>query len=357
MAKKHKVVCAKLIVNPSSGKVNGSGQLLEQIIHDLSKLGVEVDVAYSMPKEQAQPVAERAVKDGYELIIAMGGDDTIEATIRGIALASGHKKHKVTLGMIPSGTANNLAKGLGIPEDVKQACALIASGHVRKLDMGQIKVGGGKKLPFFQLATVGITAAVYPDALHASKGRLESIKGAIEKALAYSSKPKVSLVLDDDSSITVETMLALVTNVPLIGPNLLADPNASTEDGLLDVAVYPHFNKGELLAYFTRLMEEGCHDAGIDENKIQRYRARELKIKAMPELDVMADGVMLGKGPAKIKLFPGALRVIAPKAGSGVEKPLAATGVDLPAPVASATGATGAIHQGVVGKGMQTNGK
>jgi diacylglycerol kinase (ATP) len=326
MSKKSKTVYAKLIANPGSGTVVGRGKLLEQVTRYLKDQGVKVDVAVAKPKEEAIPIARRAVKDGYKLIIAMGGDDTIEAIIRGIA---GSKVH---LGMIPVGTANNLAKSLGIPEDPAQACALVASGKFRKLDMGQVKTRKGKKFPFFELVAVGIGAAVYPDALHASKGRLSSIKDTIQTALTHETKPKITVIMDGESTVTVETMLAIVSNVPLIGPNMLVDPDASIDDGLLDVAVYPNFSKTELVAYFATSMNEGHPDDG----KIQRYRARKLKIKASPKLDVMADGVMLGKGTIKIKILPGALRVIAPRAGTGVEKPAQAAGTDLPAPVAPA---------------------
>jgi diacylglycerol kinase (ATP) len=324
MSKKNKSARVKLIANPGSGTVSGRGKLLEQVTHYLKDMGVKVDVAVAKPKEAAIPMARKAVKDGYKAIIAMGGDDTIEAIIRGMA---GSKVH---LGIIPVGTANNLAKSLGIPEDPKQACALIASGHFRKLDLGQVKARKGKKLPFFELVTVGIAAAVYPDAVHARKGRLSSIKGAIQTILTQETKPKVTLIMDGDSSITLETMLTIVSNVPLIGPNMLVDPNASMDDGYFDVSVYPDFTKAELLAYSTKVMNEGSTGDG----KIQRYRARKLKIKASPKQSVMADGIMLGKGTVKIKILPGGLRVIAPKIGSGVEKPQIAANAVLPAPVA-----------------------
>ena len=325
MSKKIKTVRAKLIANPGSGTVSGRGKLLEQVTRSLKKMGVKVDVAVAKPKEKAIPIARKAVKDGYKVIIAMGGDDTVEAIIRGIA---GSKVH---LGMIPVGTANNLAKSLGIPEDPEEACALIASGHFRKLDMGQVTVRKGKKFPFFELVTIGIVAAVYPDVLHAVKGRLSGIKDAIQTFLSQETKPEVNLIMDGESNITVETMLAIVSNVPLIGPNMLVDPGASTDDGLLDVSLFPSFSKAELLAYSTKVMNEGHTDDG----KIQRYRAHKLKIKTSPKLEVMADGVMLGKGTVRIKVLPGALRVIAPVVGTGVEKSPQAAGADLPTPVAS----------------------
>ena len=328
MSKKNKMVSAKLIANPGSGNVSGRGKLLEQVTRSLLERGIKVDVAVAKPKEKAIPIARQAVKDGYKLIIAMGGDDTIEAIIRGIAGS------KVRLGMIPVGTANNLAKSLGIPEDPEEACAIIADGNVRKLDMGRVRVGKKKKnkLDFFELVTVGIAAAVYPDAIHAHKGKrpFSSIRGAIQTVLDHDPNPKMTIQMDDESDVTVESMLAIVSNVPLIGPNMLVDPDASMEDELLDVSVYPNFSKPELLAYFTKVTNEGYTEDG----KIQRYRARKIKIKSSPKLEVLADGVMMGKGTVRIKLMPGALWVVAPEAGAGVEKNPLEAGTDLPAPVA-----------------------
>ena len=326
MSKKSKKVHAKLIANPGSGNAADRGQLLEQVTRCLQEQGVKVDVAVAKPHEAALPIARRAVKEGYKIIIAMGGDDTVEAIIRGIAGS------KARLGIIAAGTANDLAKSLGIPEDPLEACALIADGHFRKLDLGQVRVGQKKKLRFFELVTVGIGAAVYEDALHASKGRLSSLKGAVQTVLAHETKPKVTVIMDDDSSVTVETMLAIVSNVPLIGPNMLVAPDASPEDGLFDISLYPDFSKSEALAYFAKVMNERSTEDG----KIQRYRARKLKIKASPKLEVLADGILLGKGTVRIKVLPGALRVIAPEVGSGMEKSPQATGADLPAPVAPA---------------------
>ena len=327
MSKKSKNVCAKLIANPGSGDASSRGKLLEQVTRCLKDQGIEVDVAVAKPKEEAIPIARRAVKDGYKIIIAMGGDDTVEAIIRGIAGS------KARLGIIPAGTANDLAKSLGIPEDPAQACALIASGQFRKLDLGQVKVRKGKKLSFFELVTIGIGAAVYPDALHASKGRLSSVKDVIQTVLTHDASPRVTLVMDGESHVTVEAMLAIVSNVPLIGPNMLVAPNASMDDGLFDVSVFPNYSKAELLTYFTKVAKEGHADDG----RIQRYRAHKLKVKTSPKLEIMADGVMLGKGTVKIKVLPGVLRVIAPQVGAGMEKPPQATGEDLPAPIAPVT--------------------
>jgi diacylglycerol kinase (ATP) len=119
-------------------------------------------------------------------------------------------------------------------------------------------------------------------------------------------RPKVFLTLNDESKIEVETMLVMVSNTPVFGKNFLAAPEATLQDGLLDISVYPDFSKVELLRYFAAVMNGGYSGEG----KVQHYQVHKLKVKTSPKLDVMADGVALGRGTVRIKVRPGALRVI-----------------------------------------------
>ena len=84
MSKKNKVVQAKLIANPGAGKPEESAKQLELATRYLQGLDIEVNVALAKPKEEATPLAKQAVKDGYDLVIAMGGDGTLEAVMRGM---------------------------------------------------------------------------------------------------------------------------------------------------------------------------------------------------------------------------------------------------------------------------------
>ena len=132
MPKKNKPIRAKLIANPGAGDVSKVASHIEQVRRYLLDYGLKVDVALAHPKKEAILIAREAVKDGYDVVIAMGGDGTLGAVISGIAGS------KVKLGIIAAGTENDIARSLGIPEDLKEACALIASGHTRKLDLGQV---------------------------------------------------------------------------------------------------------------------------------------------------------------------------------------------------------------------------
>jgi diacylglycerol kinase (ATP) len=303
MSRKNKFTRVKLIANPGAGKAGEAPKNLELALGYLENLGIKADVALAKPKEKATPIARRAVKNGYKTVIAMGGDGTLEAVMRGMVGS------KVRLGIIAAGTENNIARSLGIPENLAEACALIAAGNTGKLDVGQVKTKKGRKLTFFELATVGLSAALYPDAAKAAGGKLSGVKDAMMTLIHQDSSPKVFLTLDDESKIKVETMLVMVSNTPAFGKKFLVAPNASLQDGLLDISVYQGFSKAELMGYYAKVMDGGYSGNG----KVQRYQARKLQVKSSPKLKVMADGTELGKGTVTIKIRPGALRVITPE--------------------------------------------
>ena len=311
MSKNDAVGRAKLIANPGAGDGKNISAQLEEVVHCLSAYGMGLDIALAQPVEEAFPIAKKAVNKGYSTVIGMGGDHTITAVARGLAGS------QTRLGIIPAGTQNDIAASLGIPEDLNEACAIIASGNTRTLDLGQVNIKGRKKFIFFMVTAIGLTATIYPDIKDVPHGDFSDIKDAILTFLEFKTNPKVYLTLDDESKLEVETMLITVANTPLVGVKNLVAPNASMEDGLLDIAVYPNFSKAELLAYFAKT----AHERVTADEKIQRYQARKIKIKASPKLDVAAEGTLLGKGTARIKALPGALHVIAPEEKAAREQP------------------------------------
>ena len=330
MSKKNKYLRVKLIANPNAGEGDASNAAdnLKLVLGLLKKNGLKVDVALTTPKEEATPVARRAGKNGYKVVIAMGGDGTIEAVMRGMIGS------KALLGIIPAGTENNIAKSLGIPSDLEKACALIATKNTLKLDVGQVKTRKGKKFDFFELATIGLSATIYPEANKVASGKFSGIKATALTFFHQETKPKVFLTFNDESKIDVETMLVMVSNTPLFGKNFMVAPDASLQDGLLDISVYPDFSKVELLRYYAAVMDEGYSG----DKKAQHYQARKLKVKASPKLDVMADGVALGRGTVTIKVLPGALRVITTEKSIGVESPQKGASEKLPEPASTKKG-------------------
>ena len=307
MSKKDKVRVVKIIANPGAGKGGELERSLKIAVKCLESMGIRADVALAKPKEEATRIAEKAVEDGYKTVIGMGGDGTIEAVMRGLVGT------KTKMGILPFGTENNVGKSLGIPEDVEKACAVIADNNVRNIDIGQVKVKNGPKTHFFELAVVGLVAALYPPAHKIIKGELSKIKDTAQTFLQHESNSKVFMKMDDDSRVEVETMLVVVSNTPMFGVNFLVAPHASLDDGLLDISIYPNFTKAEVLSYYASVMNQGY----TENDKVQHYRVSKFELKSKPPLEVNADGMDLGKGNVKIKCLKGALRMIAPEVTSG----------------------------------------
>src|SRR5512140_1704291 len=154
MSKNTKRVHAKLIANPGAGQVLDQASLLTQAARSLMDLGLDVDVALARPTKQVARAARQAVKEGYDLIIGMGGDGTIGAVIRGMVGS------KVPLGVIAAGTENDFAHTLAIPDDLQAACELIAAGHTRSVDLGRLRTKDKDRFDFFMVTAIGLVATV-----------------------------------------------------------------------------------------------------------------------------------------------------------------------------------------------------
>ena len=309
MLKSSKSNRAKLIVNPGSGgNRHGLAKKLRFISETLQKTGIKVDVVLAKPKAKATAIACKAVTDGYKTIIALGGDGTVEAVMRGIV------ESKTRLGIIPAGMENNIAKSLGIPESLEEACDLIATDMTLKLDMAQVKTKKGKKFIFYGTAIIGYSSTLLPAEKKFATFHLSDHKRSKTPLLPKEVKPKIYLTLNKESKLEVDTMLVTVSNAPLFGQKLITS-GASLQDGQLDISVYPGFDRKELANYYAATMDGGYSGDG----KVQLYQAHKLKVKSSPKQAVTADGVALGKGTVTIKVLPAALRVIATGIKSDLE--------------------------------------
>lgn len=301
MPKKNKTPRVKLIVNPGAGNAADAAEQLRLVTDYLEKHGLKVDAALARSKEKATRLARRAVKAGDRLVAAMGGDGTVEAVMRGL-LGS-----QARLGIIPTGVENNLARSLGIPTDLGEACALMASDQTLNLDLGQITVGKDRQYLFFERAILGLLETALPLSQKAWSGKDNGVQIAAPTLIRQEVCPKVSLRLDQDKKIEVETRLVIVSIAPVLGKSFPAAPAAALPEGVLDITVYPGFGKAELLRYYAAVLD-GTY---AEDGKIQHYQARKVKVKTSPQLQVLADGVVLGKGPVVIQMRKAVLRIIA----------------------------------------------
>jgi diacylglycerol kinase (ATP) len=288
---------------------------VRDLAEKLMAAGIKVDVKVKIKKKRAARDARRAAKGGYPLVIAAGGDGTVEAVARGLVGTP------AALGIIPLGTYNNVATCLGIPTDVDEAIALIATGPTRAIDVGMVLARGMKKpLPFLEMAGVGLLAALMPVGQDVEKGRWQSGAHALPVALNMT-PTQTQLRLDGaGEKREQQTLLVEVINAPRNGPGLIVNGDARMDDGLLDVQVYEGMDQPALARRFLALK------LGMtpDDTNVEHMRTSRLEVQTASPLPVVADSKVVGTTPARFDVLPGALLVVSGR-GIGLAHPVAPT--------------------------------
>jgi len=292
---------AFLIFNPTSGQDAKDSRSLQTILEALRAHGIEAQVGFKTSGKVARQLTREALAQKHDLVITAGGDGTIEDVVSQMVGTD------ATLGIMPVGTRNNLARELGIPLDLNQACELLAAGITRKIDIGRVCAGERKDVEYFlETAGLGLSAVVLPAGQDIRKGRLRNLSAALRKL--FEIKPgAIEFELDGKERVTANTRVVTVSNAPLIGVNLLIAPEAKMDDGLLDIAVYDDMANSELAAYFlaTTNGRRAYHP------NVRFYRARRVVIRSSERLPVMSDkDVVEDRQQLEIEIIPRAINAV-----------------------------------------------
>ena len=317
---------ALVVLNPVAGR-NASAELEDVVVRGLSDSGHRVSVYTTEDVDdlgdRIQAQIEAAAEAGVDCVIAVGGDGTVAAVAeRLIAAGAG----SVPLGIVPAGTANVLAKELGIPTASEAAIALIAGPHEEMpLDAmallqpdgaGPVDAATGKKsarsLHLLQIG-IGVDALMIRDTTREAKrriGRLAYVKTFLQKALGHEAHTFVMRV--DGERVTIPAWQVLVANVGTLGtPPFQWGPHIDPGDGVLNLCVYNVRSWKDWLVFLWRILTLNHRR---DSN--QRYfRVRKsLRIDTLRPLAVQADGEVVGTTPIEVGVVPHALRVVVPAA-------------------------------------------
>jgi diacylglycerol kinase family enzyme len=250
------------------------------------------------PDSKIEDVVHDAIKSGIKLIVVAGGDGTIDRVV-GAMVGSG-----ATLGIVPTGTRNNVALNLGIPGDIVEAVALLRYGHRSKIDVGCIQCGHVRRW-FLEATALGLISDLYPMADDFQHGRLAQLGGLL--SAFFSATPShLELILDGKKRLETTTHMILVSNMAFLGPHFQISPRVSYKDHRLDVFTFADMTKLNLISYVMQALSGPVNNSGV-----QHYRVKDLKISSTPKMPVLADGVILGQGSAKITVCPRALTVMA----------------------------------------------
>jgi diacylglycerol kinase (ATP) len=290
---------ALVICNPTSG---GGAYDPDEIREELG--GMELDWIETRGPEDAMEAAQDW-KDG--LLIVAGGDGTVNDVVNGLGKAG--FPDGVTLGILPTGTGNDLAATLCIPEDAELAEDVIRQNRERKLDVARVRSEGVGERFFINVATGGLGAEISDandEELKKRWGKLSYLRASLEVARNFDVR-QLSLYLDGEER-GVKAVNIAVGNCRYTGGGWPATPKANPEDGLLDVVVIETLGAVELFNLAPAVLAEYSY---LDKEGVFFVRAKEIRVETKPPgLEFTADGEVIGNEPAQFSVLPQTLKVI-----------------------------------------------
>lgn len=296
----------KVIVNPIAG-AGRTAKKWPQIMGLLKSIGLRFEYDVTEAPGHAIELAKSAAKKGYELVVSVGGDGTINEIVNGLYNAGNIRD--VTLGIISTGAGADYIRTIGIHRHYKEACHRLTNPRKLVVDLGVVEyVNNGQitKRLFVNFAGLGFDAEVVKATTQRFKalGSTPSyLMGLLTTFLFYETK-QVSLILDGQPEER-RVWTILMSNGKYGGGGMLAAPNADPADGLLDVVVIDDLSKLDLLKSLPRIYK-GTH---LSHPKVTVKRAREIDIRPRQQMSLQADGELLGQAPAHVYMLPAALNV------------------------------------------------
>jgi len=297
----------KLIFNPTSGKNKESPVQLMDIIKELQDWKLTPEPFLIEPDCNLTKEVEDAIAQGIRMVVVCGGDGTVSSVARTLLGTT------VTLGIIPTGTRNNVALSIGIPTDISAAIAILRTGRRLKIDLG-MSICNDIKTPFIEVCSVGLFSKLFSAGDDIQHGKILRI-GDFLSTLISTPPSEIDLILDDKKELQHEGHVVLISNTPYIGVNNQVGTVNSLYDGLLDVTVFADSSK---LSLIGRMMKESPPNEQ-DDTRIQHYNVRSVEIITKPNMPIMADSVDIGEGSVKIEVLKKALTVMAPSIDSVTE--------------------------------------
>jgi YegS/Rv2252/BmrU family lipid kinase len=250
----------------------------------------------------ARRLAAEAVAEGFDLVVAAGGDGTVNEVLNGLALAPDGFA-RAALGLLPLGTVNVFARELGLPRRLGDDWAVIQRGRLRAVDVVFVETGGAQSC-FCQLAGAGLDARAIERLNWPLKKRIGPLAYVWAGLGALAEKQPQIIVRAN--GIEQRGELVLLGNGRRYGGNFQLFPAAQLDDGLVDVCVFPRASVFTLLRCAAPLLLRGR----LPEAAVQRLRASRLTLEGASAFEL--DGELAGRLPATVRVESRRLRVVGP---------------------------------------------
>jgi len=289
-----------VILNPSAGSVTDLDRLMVQI----AQLP-DVEICTTTKPGSAARFARSAIKKGSDLIVAAGGDGTLNEVINGV----GEDLGAARVGLLPLGTGNDFARTIGVPTDLEAAMEVIRAGETRAIDL--VRVTSDEVRYFVNVSAGGFSGLVDEKLTPEMKktwgplAYLRSAAAALPELRAY----RTTLAFDNTDSLMLDLYNVVVANGRYVAGGTLIAPEASVDDGMLDIILIQKRSAPEL-ALLAAQVALGTH---LSSEAIVFRRAAKLTVNSKPGMWFNVDGELVGNEPARFEILPRALRFVVPK--------------------------------------------
>jgi diacylglycerol kinase (ATP) len=297
----------KVILNPRAGR--GYGARIEPALREsLQAEGIEFDLVRTAGPGHAVELAEQAVGDGFDIIVAAGGDGTAHEVVNGL-MATSDGREVGTLGIIPVGSGSDFANNVGVPPDLQGACRRLACGQRRTVDVCRIAVDGQPACYFDNTVNIGFGGVVTREALKVKwlRGIALYLPVVLKTVFLYY-KALPTTIEYDGQVLEMQTVMIAIANGPREGGGFYVAPQAQPDDGLLDLCIVREMGRLGMLAVIPDFMK-GTH---VGHKKITMLQTRKVTISSPDDLIAHADGEMLCTEAHRLEfeILPRRLRVL-----------------------------------------------
>ncbi|NLY42687.1 MAG: diacylglycerol kinase family lipid kinase [Clostridiaceae bacterium] len=276
----------KFIINPVAGKGKALG-IKDNILNKLINSSVSFSLTETAAPGDGIRLAKKAVIEKYDIIVAVGGDGTVNEVINGMVGSN------AALGIIPAGTGNDFAKSLNIPADIDKALDVLLHGKEEKIDIGK---ACGKY--FMNVASIGFDAKVIEQVNTIKKyisGTWSYIIAVFKTLLNY--KPIKVRVSMDGMIIDKEVFLIAIANGKYYGGGMMIAPHAHVNDGYLDICIISKISKLKVATLFPTIFK-GKH---IHQPEVECFKAKKVEVFAKGA-SINCDGELIGKSPTTFQI-------------------------------------------------------
>jgi YegS/Rv2252/BmrU family lipid kinase len=294
----------KIIVNPISGRGNGA-RSIPQIESFLRSRALDFELILTERSWHAVELAEQATLDGFDVVVAAGGDGTANEVLNGLMSAKNAGARCPALGVLCVGRGNDFAFSMGIPTELEAGCQTLAGNHRKSIDIGQVSGGLYPQGRYFGNGVgIGFDAVVGFEALKLKRlhGFPSYLVAALKTIFLYFQAPQVQIAFDDQK-IELSALMVSIMNGRRMGGGFMMAPQGLADDGLLDICIARQVTRPQIFALIAKFMQ-GTQD---EHPAIQRVHTSKLQVTAVQGvLPAHADGETLCTDGTELtlELFP-----------------------------------------------------